>query len=76
MRTLVTSLPDLDVLVHVPEGSGLLALGRFTQELQDPPHVPVDVVPDDSRKLRVRDGIARDWCHCEQKRPGPAVSRT
>lgn len=30
------SFPDLDVLVHVPEGSGLLALGRFTQETAGP----------------------------------------
>lgn len=62
------SLPDLTWTCWCasPEGSGLLALGPFTQELQDPPHVPVDVVPDDSRKLRLRDCIARDWCHCEQ----------
>jgi predicted nucleotidyltransferase len=31
--------------VHVPEGTGLLALGRFTQELEDLLRVPVDVVP-------------------------------
>ena len=46
--------------MHVPEGSGLLALGRFTQELGDLLHVPVNVVPDDSGKPRVRDSIERD----------------
>ena len=54
------SFPGLDMLVHVPEGSGLLALGRFTQELQDPPHVPVEVVLDDSITPRVRDSMTRD----------------
>lgn len=55
-----TDSSDLDLLVHVPEGTGLLALGRFTQELQDLLRVPVDVVPDDSVKPRVRDRINRD----------------
>lgn len=55
-----TDSSDLDLLVHVPEGTGLLGLGRFTQELQDLLHVPVDVVPDDSVKPRVRDRIDRD----------------
>ena len=55
-----TDSSDLDLLVHVPEGAGLLALGRFTQELEDLLHVPVDVVPDDSVKARVRDSIDRD----------------
>jgi predicted nucleotidyltransferase len=43
-----------------PEGTGLLALGRFTQELEELLHVPVDVVPDDSVKPRVRSNIERD----------------
>jgi len=51
---------DLDLLVHVPAGAGLLALGRFAQELGDLLHVPVDVVPDDSVKPRVWDSIDRD----------------
>ena len=55
-----TGSSDLDLLVHVPEGTGLLALGRFTQELQDLLHVPIDVVPDDSVKPRVRDRIEKD----------------
>ena len=45
-----TDNSDLDLLVHIPNGTGLLALGRFTQELEDLLHVPVDVVPDDSLK--------------------------
>ena len=55
-----TDSSDLDLLVHVPEGTGLLALGRFTQELEDLLHVPVDVVPDDSVKPRVRTSIDGD----------------
>jgi predicted nucleotidyltransferase/DNA-binding XRE family transcriptional regulator len=55
-----TDASDLDLLVRVPEGTGLLALGRFTQELEDLLHVPVDVVPDDSVKPRVRRNIERD----------------
>jgi predicted nucleotidyltransferase/DNA-binding XRE family transcriptional regulator len=55
-----TDRSDLDLLVRVPEGTGLLALGRFTQELEDLLHVPVDVVPDDSVKSRVRTSIERD----------------
>jgi uncharacterized protein len=51
---------DLDLLVHVPEGTGLLALGRFAQELEDLLHVRIDVVPDDSVKPRVRDSIQSD----------------
>lgn len=55
-----TDSSDLDLLVRVPEGTGLLALGRFTRDLQDLLHVPVDVVPDDSVKPRVRGRIDRD----------------
>jgi predicted nucleotidyltransferase/DNA-binding XRE family transcriptional regulator len=55
-----TDRSDLDLLVHVPDGTGLLALGRFTQELEDLLHVPVDIVPDDSVKPRVRTSIERD----------------
>lgn len=55
-----TDASDLDLLVRVPEGTGLLALGRFTQELEDLLHVPVDVVPDGSVKPRVRRNIERD----------------
>lgn len=50
----------LDLLVRIPEGTCLLALGRFTQELEELLHVLVDVVPDDSVKPRVRNSIDRD----------------
>lgn len=55
-----TDSSDLDLLVRVPDGTGLLALGRFTEELEDLLHVPVDVVPDDSVKPRLRVNIDRD----------------
>jgi predicted nucleotidyltransferase len=55
-----TDASDLDLLVRVPEGTGLLALGRFTQELEDLLRVPIDVVPQDSVKPRVRRAIGRD----------------
>lgn len=48
---------DIDLLVHLPEGAGLFLLGRFRQELQDLIGVPVDVVPDDGLKARVRADI-------------------
>lgn len=47
---------DLDLLVHLPDGAGLLLLGRFTQDLEDLPQVAVDVVPHDG----VRRNIYRD----------------
>jgi predicted nucleotidyltransferase len=40
-----TDASDLDLLVRVPEGTRLLALGRFTQKLQDLLRVPVGVIP-------------------------------
>lgn len=55
-----TDASDLDLLVQVPEGTGLLALGQFTQELEDLLCLPVDVVPQDSVKPRVRRTIERD----------------
>ena len=42
------------------KGTGVLALGRLTQELEDLLHAPVDVVPEDSVTPRVRDSIERD----------------
>lgn len=51
---------DLDLLVHLPDGAGLFALGRFTEELQDLLHIEVDVVPDDGVKPRVRANIDKD----------------
>ncbi|MGI8537264.1 MAG: nucleotidyltransferase family protein [Mycobacteriales bacterium] len=44
---------DLDLLVHLPEDTGLV-LGRFGDELHKLLGVPVHVVPDDGLKPRVR----------------------
>ena len=46
--------------MHVPEGTDLLALGRFTQKLEDLLHLSVYVLPNDSLKPRVRSWIERD----------------
>lgn len=51
---------DLDLLVHLPDGAGLFALGRFKQDLEDLLHVPVDVIPDDGVKPRLRARIDKD----------------
>jgi predicted nucleotidyltransferase/DNA-binding XRE family transcriptional regulator len=51
---------DLDLLVHLPEDAGLFALGRFREELEALLRVPVDVVPDDGVKPRVRANIDKD----------------
>jgi uncharacterized protein len=51
---------DLDLLVHLPEGAGLFALGRFKQDVEQLLRIPVDVVPDDGVKPRVRANIERD----------------
>ncbi len=54
--------PDsgLDLLVHPPEGAGMFALGRFREDLEQLLRVPVDVVPDDGIKPRVRANVDRD----------------
>lgn len=51
---------DLDLLVHLPADAGLFLLGRFSDELRDLLGVPVDVVPDDGLKPRVRANIEPD----------------
>jgi predicted nucleotidyltransferase len=51
---------DLDLLVHLPEGASLFAVGRFKQDLEELLHVDVDVVPDDGVKPRLRANIERD----------------
>lgn len=55
-----TGTSDLDLLVRLPDGAGLFALGRFKQDLEDLLRVEVDVVPDDGVKPRVRINIDRD----------------
>jgi predicted nucleotidyltransferase/DNA-binding XRE family transcriptional regulator len=51
---------DLDLLVHLPDGAGLFALGRLKQDLEDLLRVSVDVIPDDGIKPRVRANIDKD----------------
>jgi predicted nucleotidyltransferase/DNA-binding XRE family transcriptional regulator len=51
---------DLDLLVRLPEDAGLFALGRFREELEGLLRVPVDVVPDDGVKPRLRASIDKD----------------
>jgi predicted nucleotidyltransferase/DNA-binding XRE family transcriptional regulator len=51
---------DLDLLVHLPDGAGLFALGRFKRDLEELLRVSVDVIPDDGVKPRVRANIDRD----------------
>ena len=51
---------DLDLLVHLPDDAGLFALARFKADLEALLRVPVDVVPDDGVKPRVRVNIDRD----------------
>lgn len=51
---------DLDLLVHLPDGAGLLLLGRFTEDLEALLRVAVEVVPDDGVKPRVRASIDAD----------------
>jgi predicted nucleotidyltransferase/DNA-binding XRE family transcriptional regulator len=51
---------DLDLLVHLPEDAGLFTLGRFREDLEALLKVPVDVVPDDGVKPRLRANIAKD----------------
>lgn len=45
---------DLDLLVDVPPGVGLLGLGRLQQELEDLVQAHVDLVPSDSLKPQLR----------------------
>ena len=47
----------MDLLADLPATAGLFLLGRFSDELL---HVPVDVVPDESLKPRVRASIEAD----------------
>lgn len=68
-----TDASDLDLLVQVPEGTGLLALGQFTQELEDLLCMPVDA----SHRTASSPGSAAPssgtWCRCESQTPQPAA---
>ncbi len=51
---------DVDVLVDVPSGVGLFALGRLQDDLERLLRAPVDVVPVDSLKPDVRTQVELD----------------
>lgn len=51
---------DVDLLVDLPEGIGLLGIGRAQQDLEDLLGVPVDLVPATSLKPGVRTAVEAD----------------
>ncbi|WP_432519688.1 helix-turn-helix domain-containing protein [Kineococcus sp. SYSU DK006] len=51
---------DVDLLVDLPPGTGLFALGRLRRELEDLLHAPVDLVPEDGLKPEVRANVEAD----------------
>ncbi len=51
---------DVDLLIDVPDGMGLLGLGRLRQELEDLLGVEVDLVPRDGLKPGVREDVLAD----------------
>ncbi len=51
---------DVDLLVDLPAGTGLFALGRLRRELEDLLGVPVDLVPEDGLKPEVRANVEAD----------------
>ncbi len=48
---------DIDLLVHLTPGTGLLAIARLQRDLEAALGAPVDVVPDDSLKAGTRHHI-------------------
>lgn len=44
---------DLDLMVRLPKGAGLFAIGRFAEELEELLQVRVDVVPEGTLKKRI-----------------------
>ncbi|GAA0296046.1 helix-turn-helix domain-containing protein [Kineococcus aurantiacus] len=51
---------DVDLLVDLPAGTGLFALGRLRRELEDLLDAPVDLVPEDGLKPEVRASVEAD----------------
>ena len=51
---------DLDLLVDVTPGVGLLGLGRLQEELEEIVGAPVDLVPSGHLKPDVRERVAQD----------------
>ena len=51
---------DVDLLVDLPAGTGLFALGRLRRDLEDLLDAPVDLVPEDGLKPEVRANVEAD----------------
>jgi predicted nucleotidyltransferase/DNA-binding XRE family transcriptional regulator len=51
---------DIDLLVHLEKGVGLIGLARLQRELEKILGAPVDLVPDDGLKPEVRAAVERD----------------
>ena len=51
---------DIDLLVHLDHGVGLIGLARRRRELEQLLDAPVDLVPDDGLKPEVRAAVERD----------------
>ena len=51
---------DVDLLIGVPDGLGLLALGRLERELREMLGAEIDLVPEAGLKPRVRDRVLAD----------------
>lgn len=54
------SSSDIDLLVDLPAGTSLLAIGRLTEDLEKLLDAKVDVIPRDAVKPAVRTRIERD----------------
>lgn len=54
-----TASSDIDILIEVPPGTGLLALGAMQCELEEVFGIPVDVVTQGDLPPRFRDTIVR-----------------
>lgn len=51
---------DIDLLVHLDQGVGLIGLARLQRELEKILGAPVDLVPDDGLKPEARAAVERD----------------
>lgn len=51
---------DIDLLVELPRGTGLFALGRLRRDLEELLGAPVDLVPEDALKPDVRAAVDVD----------------
>jgi predicted nucleotidyltransferase len=55
-----TSQSDIDLLVTIPHGMGLIGMGRVERELSDLLNARVDLVPADGLKPGVRKNVLAD----------------